>query len=203
MSDHGMRKSALRRYVVFRIKAMEFLDLNTIRDGLIKGAINYAGQMRPSKFMAESARTVILSYFALFVDKNGLNVIELWKELFPKHRKLVEETWARIEPTWRIIREFRDRAGFHADKPMKFFGARYRILKERPKVDAALTEFMILFRFILSAETNGELPDFEAEIDSLLDELETVQPAPYQREQFKAFLMLVDRSKAGATVSTR
>ncbi|SRR6266404_933605 len=186
-----MRKQALRRYVVFRIKAMEFLDLNTVRDGLWKGAINYGAHLRRPVFMAESVRTVVLSYFALFVDKNGMDVIELWKELFPKHRKHIEQTWARIEPTWDTLREFRDRAGFHADKPMKFFAARYRVLRDRANVDEALAEFMSLFRFFLNAETNGELPDLETELDAFLDELQAAQPAPYQRVQFKAYLHLI------------
>ena len=46
MPGNEMRKSALRRYIIFRIKAMEFLDLNTIRDGLLKGGINYAAHVR-------------------------------------------------------------------------------------------------------------------------------------------------------------
>jgi hypothetical protein len=189
MSGKQMRKAALRRYAVYRIKIIEFVDLNVLRDGLIKGQIRYAENLRPPKFMAQSIRTAVLSYFALFVDKNGMNVIELWKELFPKHRKLVEDTWARIQPTWDTIREFRDRAGFHADKPMKFFGARYSVAQDH-RIEKALGEFVGLIRFFLRAEYSGELSDFETELDSLLDDLEVAQPKTYQREQFKAYLML-------------
>jgi hypothetical protein len=189
-----MRKSALRRYVVFRVKAIEFLDLNALRDGLVKGAINYAELMRPPKFMAQSLRTVVLSYFALFVDKNGLNVIELWKELFANHKNKIDEVWIRIEPTWKTIREFRDSAGFHADKPVKFFGARYNLLTHRKDIDIALDEFIALFKFILSLESKGELPDFENELDSLLDDLEQRHKVKYRREQFKAYLMIAAKS---------
>jgi len=189
VSGTQMRKHALRRYAVYRIKVIEFLDLNALRDGLLKGHIRYAQQFRPPKFMAQSVRTVVLSYFALFVDKNGMDVIELWKESFPNHRMLVTDTWARIRPTWSTIREFRDRAGFHADKPMKFFGARYRLAQDN-RIEEALREFVELMKFFLKAEDSGELPDFEAELDSLLDDLELAQPETYQREQFKAYLML-------------
>jgi len=193
MPGHEMRKSALRRYVVFRIKAMEFLDLNTIRDGLLRGGIKYADHLRPPKFMANSLRTVVLSYFALFVDKNGLNVIELWKELFPKERRKVEEVWVRIEPTWKTIREFRDRAGFHADKPVKFFSARKQVQGQWNEIEVALQEFVSLFRFFLRLESNGALRDLETELDSLLDELEAGQQTRYQREQFKAYLMIPEK----------
>jgi hypothetical protein len=189
VSDKQMRKDALRRHAVYRMKVMEFLDLNALRTGLLKGHIRYAEDLRPVKFMSQSVRTVVLSYFALFVDKNGMNVIELWKELFPMHKKLVEETWARIQPTWNTIREFRDRAGFHADKPMKFFGARYRVAQDK-RIDEALAEFVGLISFFLKAENRGELSDFETELDSLLNDLEVAQPETYQREQFKAYLML-------------
>ena len=194
MPGHEMRKSALRRYIVFRIKAMEFLDLNAVRHGLIRGAINYADQMRPPKFIAQSLRTMVLSYFALFVDKNGMNVIELWKELFPKHKAKIEEVWIRIEPTWKTIREFRDRAGFHADKPVKFFRARSKIPTQWREIETALREFINLFKFFLSLESKGELPDLELELDSLLDELAAAQQAKYQREQFKAYLMMPAKS---------
>jgi len=190
MPGHEMRKSALRRYVVFRIKAMEFLDLNTVRDGLLKGGINYAKHLRPPKFMAQSIRTVVLSYFALFVDKNGLNVIDLWKQIFPDHEKTVEEVWTRIKPTWDTIREFRDRAGFHADKPVKFFDARRKVRMHWDEIETALQEFIILFKFFLSLESKGELPDLEVELDSLLDELEETHRTKYQRDQFKAYLMI-------------
>jgi hypothetical protein len=187
---HEMRKSALRRYVVFRIKAMEFLDLNTVRDGLLKGGINYAEHLRPPKFIAQSIRTVVLSYFALFVDKNGLNVIDLWKQVFPDHKKNVEEVWTRIKPTWDTLREFRDRAGFHADKPIKFFDARRKVGMKWGEIETALQEFITLFKFFLSLESKGELPNLETELDSLLDELEATHRTKYQREQFKAYLMI-------------
>ena len=144
MPGHEMRKSALRRYVVFRMKAIEFLDLHALRDGLLKDGINYAAHMRPPKFTAQSVRTIILSYFSLFVDTNGLNVIDLWKQLFPQHREHVEEVWARIEPTWDTVREFRDRAGFHADKPIRFFNARVKIEAQSDAIEAALKEFIAL-----------------------------------------------------------
>jgi hypothetical protein len=53
-----------------------------------------------------------------------------------------------------------------------------------------LQEFISLFKFFLSLESRGELPDLEVELDSLLDELEAEGQTKYQREQFKAYLML-------------
>src|SRR5260370_39243627 len=189
MSGKEMRKAALRRYVVFRIKAVEFLDLHILRQTLRGNQINPSPGVRLPIFMSNSVRTVVLSWFALVVDKNGLNVIELWKELFTKHTRKVEEAWTRMEPAWDAIREFRDRAGFHADKPTKFFMARHRIQVEAEQLDAAVEEFSTLLRFFLVAEAS-ELPELETELDALLDDLQTRHGFRYQKDQFKHYMAL-------------
>lgn len=147
--------------------------------------------------MADSLRAILLSWFALFVDKNGMNVIELWQEVFPQHAKRVKGAWAKMEPTWTVLRGFRDSAGFHADKPPKFFGARHKLRLEIKQVEAAMVEFEKLFKFFLNAEAK-ELPELEAVLDDLLDELEKAHCSKFNREQFKAYTMIPDtRTNAG------
>ena len=204
MSNREMRKSALRRYVVFRIKAIEFLDLSALRQSLIDPRL--AGRqvplpsfpaLRPPRFVSESVRTVVLSWFCLFIDKSkdGMDVIKLWCDVFPRHAARIREAWKRMEPVWPIIREFRDRAGFHADKPLKFFRARHKIRSEYAQVDAALKEFERLFKFLLEAEGRELKDELEPAIDSLLDDLEKEhRGSTFQREQFKAYLMIPNSS---------
>ena len=68
MSGHEMRKSALRRYIVFRVKAIEFLDLLVLMNSLLK--VGGQGTLplpsfppnRHSRFVANSIRTVVLSW---------------------------------------------------------------------------------------------------------------------------------------------
>jgi hypothetical protein len=203
MSGHDMRKSALRRYVVFRVKAIEFLDIVTIRQGLKFGTLippNPVGRT-PADF-SESLRTVQLSWFAIFIDKSkdGMDVIALWKELFPLHKAQIEETWNRIEPTWPILRQFRDRAGFHADKAAKFFNARSEIEKQLKAVTVAAKEFEKLFRMLLKAES-AELPELEKALDSLLDELEeSDKPRKYYRQEFKRHFMFPNTQNGAGSV---
>jgi hypothetical protein len=195
MSRQEMRKFALRRYVVFRVKAIEFLDMGGLHQGLLNGSIKPYPPFRTASNMADSLKTVLLSWFALFVDKNAMNVIELWQQVFPQHAKLEKETWAKMEPTWPVLREFRNRAGFHADKPRRFFGARHRLRVEIKHVEAALLEFEKLFKFLLSVEAK-ELPDLEEALDDLLDELEKAHGGTYKREQLKAYMMVPDTHRA-------
>jgi hypothetical protein len=118
-----MRKAALRRYLVLRVKVIEFFDIGALQQGL--GAQQFAVTTpvgRISSDFAADLRTVQLSWLAVLVDKSkdGMDAFELWSELFPKHKTQIQEVWARIEPTWNTVRTFRDKAGFHADKPLAF-----------------------------------------------------------------------------------
>jgi len=186
-----MRKAALRRYVVFRVKAIEFLDLGGLHLGLLNGNVKPYPPFRTAANMADSLRTVQLSWLALFVDKNGTNVIELWQQVFPQHAKRVQEAWEKMEPAWPILREFRDSAGFHADKPLRFFSARRNLRTKIKQVEASILEFEKLFKFFLVAEAK-ELPNFEEVLDSLLDELERAHGGTFRRAEFKAYVMIPD-----------
>jgi hypothetical protein len=136
---------------------------------------------------------VVLSWFCLFVDKSkdGMDVMKLWAEVFPQHADRVRTAWTHMEPAWTILREFRHRAGFHADRPFKFFGARYKVRSEWAVVETALAEFESLLKFLLKAEAQ-ELPELEDELDFLLDELEARHGSRFQRNQFKAYAMIPD-----------
>ncbi len=200
MLSHEMRRHALRRYVVFRVKAIEFLDIGALWQSLNKNEFCPKTPVgRTTNDFADSLRTVQLSWFALFVDKSrdGLNVIELWKQLFPKHRVGIESAWQRMKPAWDILREFRDRAGFHADNPVKFFNARRRILLENQLVTEALKEFEHLFKTLLNAEAT-ELPELEQAVDSLLDELEGDHGHKYNRSEFKRYLIIPTTSDSAS-----
>lgn len=197
MSAKEMRKSALRRYIVFRVKAMEFLDMGGLHQGLLTGNIKPYPPFRSSDDMAGSLRTVLVSWLALFIDKNGMNVIKLWKEIYPHHAKRVDDAWAKMEPTWPIIRDFRNSAGFHADNPTKFFGKRHALRKEIKKVEAAMVEFGTLFKFFLKAEET-ELPELETALDSLLDDLEKSHGSAFKPADFKHYVMIKDTKSASA-----
>jgi hypothetical protein len=186
-----MRKHALRRYLVLRVKLIELFDINAMYQALIAQLITVPNpvQRAPSDFAA-ALRTVQLSWFAILVDKSkdGMDAIKLWVELFPKHRAQIEEVWARIEPAWTKIRAFRDKAGFHADKPAAFFKSRREILGDQ-NVKEAIDDFHKLLGIILKAESE-ELPDLEDAVDSFLGEMENEHQVKYDSAEFKRYLML-------------
>lgn len=196
MINSEMRKHALRRYIVFRIKLVEFLDIHALWLGLKKEEfLPKTGVSRKAAYFAEALRTVLLSWFNIFIDKSkdGMDVIKLWKELFPDHQSEIDKAWGQMEPAWNILRAFRDKAGFHADKPLAFFKARENILTDRSTIDRALGAFKRLASQLLKDES-GKLPDLEGALDNLLDELEANHARRFNREEFKKYLMIAASS---------
>lgn len=192
-----MRKSALRRYLVFRVKAVEFLDIAALRQTLVSINAPLSGipVTRSTTDFAGSLRTYQLSCFALFIDKSkdGMNVIELWKQLFPELASQIAATWAEIEKPWQLLRQFRDKAGFHADAPIAFFRARNDVVANHAELTEAMEKFHVLFTTILKAEQTM-LPDLQDVLEELLLELEQKRSGRrYDREKFRAYLMIPPR----------
>jgi hypothetical protein len=187
-----MRKHALRRYLVLRVKLIEFFDFSSLRQNLNEGKTAVVTPVnRLSSAFVGSIRTAQLSWLALLIDKSrdGMDAVALWSELFPKHEEEINRVWTRIEPAWDIIRTFRDKAGFHADKPAAFFKARLGISIHRQLVTDAIIEFQNLLRFILKLEVS-ELPDLEQEVDEFLNEMQEEHGFNPNRDDFKRYLMI-------------
>lgn len=195
-----MRKSALRRYLVFRVKAMEMLDLNVLHQAAISGKLEVPnpGSRLPKDFAA-SLHAPLLGWFALVLDKQEVDVMQLWSELFPKHRKEIDSAWEHIQPASDIVREFRDRAGFHTDKPRPFFLARHQVIANQQMLATALEEFWKLFAMLLEAEAD-ELPDLEREVDEFLDAVQSELRVEYDRLELKRYLKIRASSPGLSTV---
>jgi hypothetical protein len=187
-----MRKDDLRRYVIYRMKSLELLhfylllfDLNNKR----YCPENMLGH--DARMFASSIRTVTISWLATFVDqsRDGMNVFDLWRRLFPKHRKEIDRVWKRLEPQLELIKTFRDRVGFHADTPLKYFAARDRIRGKNPELQAAMDSFMKLQIKLYKCE-DQELPDFVSAAEELLLDVELRQKISIDRDWFKKALIL-------------
>ena len=134
---------------------------------------------------ADSVRIACIGWFATIVDqsKDGINVFNLWRRLFPKHLSEIEKVWREIEPQMDAIKEFRDRVAFHADKPTRFFAARAKI-RGNEKVAAAMQSFMTLEAFLLRQEEK-DIPDFSSVAEELLLDMESSLRISINREWFK------------------
>jgi len=79
-----MRKAYLRRYLVYRVKAVEFFDLSAIRQALLNKRISVPTPVgRRNEDFVAGLRTVLLSWMAVFIDKNGMDVIPPMEGIIP------------------------------------------------------------------------------------------------------------------------
>jgi hypothetical protein len=119
-----MRKHALRRYLVLRVKIIEFLDIGALRQGLKAQQLAVPNPVArtPADF-ADSLRTVQLSWLALLIDKSrdGMDAIKLWSELFPTHMPEIQVVWNRIEQSWNPHSRFSGQSRFSRGQAPRFF----------------------------------------------------------------------------------
>jgi hypothetical protein len=173
MVQHEMKKHAMRRYIIARIKDMELLHLQLILGELRKNTFVPANIMgHTSADFARSIQTIALAWFATLIDqsRDGLNVFDLWRQLFPKHKLRIEEVWSETEPVWNIIRNHRDKVAFHADKPLAYFRAQLNTNESMEAIIQALDSFLGLSAFLLKVE-DDELPELGAVAKEMADEI--------------------------------
>jgi hypothetical protein len=168
-----MRRDALRRYFVFRMKLIELFHFHLLWCALDDEEFVPENVMEhDGRNFAGSVRTALLSWYCTIVDRTagGLNIFNVWRELFPNHREEIERVRAEVEPHWEVLRNFRDKCGFHADTPRNYFLAKQRILNN-PKVAKAVQYFLDLAKLLISRE-EVELPDFVPEVETCLLDFE-------------------------------
>jgi hypothetical protein len=100
-----------------------------------------------------------------------LNVFNIWSELFPNHREEIERVRAEVEPHWEVLRNFRDKCGFHADTPRNYFLAKQKMLENSSQVAKAVQHFLDLAKLLIVREEE-ELPDFVPEVENFLLDFE-------------------------------
>jgi hypothetical protein len=187
-----LRKDDLKRYVIYRMKSLELLHFY-----LLLNDLNESGHFPPNdldhdgRMFASSVRTVVISWLATIVDqtRDGMNVFDLWRRLFPKHKKEIERVWTLLDPQLELIKNFRDRVGFHADTPLKFFAARDEIRGKNPDLEAAMLGFLNL-QILMFKHEDEELPDFVSAAEDLLLDVELKLNMSIDREWFKRALIL-------------
>ena len=163
-----LRRDALRRYFVFRMKLIELFHFHLLWGALTEEQFTPENVMGHSgRDFAASVRTALLGWYCTIVDKTtgGLNVFKVWLEVFT-HRKEIERVRKSVEPHWEVIKTFRDKCAFHADTPRNYFLAKQAIRDSRD-VAKSVQEFLDLAKFLILREED-ELPDFVPEVETFL-----------------------------------
>jgi hypothetical protein len=165
------RSEALEEYLIYRKRVSELLDLGHIASD-IKGhkykPRDFLGR-GPERF-SETVGSVLVGWFASLMDtrKSTLNIFDVWLALFPAKKDKIAETWARVEPHVRLIREYRNNIVFHANANIgqytktidKFQEGRDGIVTAMQAVSSLAAE--------LRRDEPTVLPDLRADIDPIL-----------------------------------
>jgi hypothetical protein len=168
-----MRRDALRRYFIFRMKLIELFHFHLLWGALADEKFVPDNVMEHTgRDFAESIRVPLLSWYCTIVDRTqgGLNTFNVWWELFPDHRREIERVRGEVEPQWEVLQTFHDKCGFHADTPRSYFLAKQKIL-DNPQVAKAVQDFLDLAKFLINHE-EAELPDFVPEVEAFLLDFE-------------------------------
>lgn len=162
------------------------MHLHIIWFGLKKGDLNPQNDLEHTpEDIAVTLRAVTLSWFSTLVDRgDGLNIFEVWLVLFPKHAKRINAVRQEMSPSLNVLREFRDKVGFHGDKPRDYFRARLTAIRERDSLVNGIQEFLELANFLLRKESN-ELPEFIGHAETLILNMELEFDTYIERDWFK------------------
>jgi len=186
-----MRRDALRRYFVFRMKLIELFHFHSLMDDLANEKFVPTNIMdHDGREFAASLRTALLSWYCTIVDQTqgGLNVFNVWRELFPRHRDEIARVRLEVEQHWEALRNFRDKCGFHADTPRNYFLAKQNLLSN-PQTVKAMQDFLDLAKMLVLREEE-ELPDFVDEVETCVLDLELTEGLRVRRETLKKLLIL-------------
>jgi hypothetical protein len=186
-----LRRDALRRYFVFRMKLIELFHFHLLFSALADEKFVPENIMEhEGRDFAYSVRTALLSWYCTIVDRTdgGLNIFYVWRELFPNHRDEIEKVRAKVEPDWEILKNFRDKCGFHADTPRNYFLAKQRLLDNLQVVES-MQEFLDLAKKLIKLE-DAELIDFVPVVETALLDFELEGIFRVNRNAMKRLLIL-------------
>jgi hypothetical protein len=140
---------------------------------------------------AESVRPALISWYCTLVDQTdgGLNIFNVWRELFPAHRDEIERVRQEVEPHWKVLKSFRDKCGFHADTPRSFFLAKQGMLDKSKETGKAVQDFLDLAKLLINRE-EAELPDFVPEVETFCLDFELEGNRGVNRNALKTLLIL-------------
>jgi hypothetical protein len=135
------------------MKLNELMHLYFLFDHLHKGRCGDTIVGVDPDIVKDTVRTCAMSWFCTLLDRNGVNIFDLWQEMFPRYANRLAKYRAAIEPELDRLRAFRDRSAFHAEPVFrKFFKPRVEIQEHVEEDVRTLQRFLKLATFLLKRE---------------------------------------------------
>lgn len=158
----------MAEYLVYRRRTYEHLHMFQILLDLKDKT--YTPQNSFSKNFTDTVQHMVLGVFASLMDSHtqALNVFDVWVALYPSEKTRVEETWGRIKPHIKLIRDLRNKICFHACKNLGEYIKALRTYEDNTQViSCAMVEFGKLAKDLISKESEA-LPNIREEAGPIL-----------------------------------
>lgn len=168
------REEALEEYLVYRKRIREFLDLAQIATDVKEGKYSPRDLLGrgPERF-SEALADVITGLFSSMCDRNAsaLNVFDVWLVLFPEKKDKINETWEKIEPQVKAVRNYRNDVVAHTNKNLRrYVKARLGFHEKRQEIVEALQKFFGLAAELMRAESTT-MPELGTEVDPIIKKI--------------------------------
>jgi hypothetical protein len=123
MNNRRLAKAeALEQLIICRQRLGEVLNLSELLIALRTNRLhlNYDRTATKADYH-ETLRTAFLSWLASLIDKSKdtINIFDVWIALFPSEAVRIRKVWADNQPGFELLREFRNKTGFHGNKAVQ------------------------------------------------------------------------------------
>ena len=150
---HKLTDKQIGTYLVYRMKMNELIHLNFLFHQLRKGGCGDTVYGVAPEIVSGTVRTCAMAWFITMLDRNGVNIFDLWKKMFPQYTKRLNLYRNAIEKDLVRIRAFRNRSAFHAEPVFQeFFKPRVEMQDHAEEDVRTLRRFLKLATFLLRRE---------------------------------------------------
>lgn len=151
-------------YLTYRFKLNELIHLHFLFHALNDGSCGDSINGISKEQVLMSVRTAAVAWFATVVDRSGLDIFKLWLKMYPRYQKRINLYRSLLEPHLRLIRRFRNKTAFHAERNfVDFFEPRIRFLEKAKEIGEGVQKFLDLAKFLIKREHQSD-PDFYSRI---------------------------------------
>jgi hypothetical protein len=159
-------------YLVYRMKLAELMHLHFLFHHVYDGACGDTIDGIDSQLVLDTLRTCALSWFVTLFDPSGVNIFDLWEQMYPQYPWRLGVYRKAVEPNLQRLRTFRNKSAFHADRVFsKFFAPRVQMQEHRKQDAETLQRFLRLAIFLLKREHTVD-PDLYSRILGVVFDME-------------------------------
>jgi len=179
---HKLTDKQIGTYLVYRMKLNELMHLHFLLHHLLGGGCgDTVGGIDPEIVM-NTVRTCAMSWFITMLDRNGVNIFDLWEKMFPQYTHRLRLYQGAIEKDLIRLRAFRNRSAFHAEPVFReFFQPRVEMQEHAEEDVRGLRRFLDLATFLLKREHTVD-PDLQSRMLGVILDTELALKCRISRE---------------------